>query len=349
MTDVKKWISLAVVACVVGLSPLLMASIGCTKGNHGSATDSSGRIGTPSAGSTAAFRGMNWADPRDNYATDNLVLSGLNASDPAEVTLSKARVIIRALQRVGANTIRIPINPPTVSGSWWGNYSAVIDTAVSMGMKVIIGYWESKNGGIGRVEDSAQYWNMWQKVISRYAANNQVYLEVFNEPHGYAIADLTNLYAQFLGKFASFPPGRIFLDGGGYAQDVNSVGADGRLVGCLLSYHIYTWFYNNDQSVSDWIAEVAKVQYPGRTVMTEFGCPMTTGNNYLGVAAGTRDIPYFQGVTQELRQQSMGSVYWPGLRTNDTYSMLWQNDTGLVVNNASGLYLLQYAWGENNK
>jgi endoglucanase len=213
---------------------------------------------------------------------------------------------------------------------------------------VDIGYWESKNGGIGRIEDSTQFWNMWQMVVNRYAGNSKVYLEVFNEPHGYAITDLTNLYAAWLARFPSFPAGHVFLDGGGYAQDVNSVGADSRLTGCLLSYHIYTWFYNSDQTVSDWLTEVSKVQYPGRTVTTEFGCPMTTGNNYLGVAAGTRDIPYFQGVTQAVRQL-MGCVYWPGLRTNDTYSMLWSGDTGYVVNNATGLHLLQYAWGENNK
>jgi hypothetical protein len=332
---VKKWICIILVVCVV--SPLLMADYACKKKS------------STEAQATSGFRGLNWADPRDNYATDNLVLSGLSAGDDQATTLSKAEVILGAFGRTGANTIRIPINPPTVAGSWWGNYSGVIDAAVAKGFKVIIGYWESHNGGIGRVEDTTQYWAMWQTVVQRYASNPSVYLEIFNEPHGYAIGDLTNLYAAWLEKYPSVPKGKVFLDGGGYAQDVNSVGADRRLDGCLLSYHIYTWFYNKNKTVSDWEAQVAIVQFPGRTVMTEFGCPMATGNNYQGDPGSNTDISYFQGVTQQLRQASMGSVYWPGLRTSDIFGMLAMKDTSLYVNNNSGLQLLQYAWGENNK
>jgi hypothetical protein len=45
----------------------------------------------------------------------------------------------------------------------------------------------------------------------------------------------------------------------------------------------------------------------------------------------------------------VGSVYWPGFRTGDGFSML--RNTGidptitLTVNNPSGLSLLRYAWG----
>jgi hypothetical protein len=79
--------------------------------------------------------------------------------------------------------------------------------------------------------------------------------------------------------------------------------------------------------------------------MTEFGIPMTTGNNYLNAPGSNRDIAYFQGVTNQLRASGVGGVYWPGLRTGDTYSLLTLSGSTVSVNNTSGLNRLQYAWG----
>jgi hypothetical protein len=87
------------------------------------------------------------------------------------------------------------------------------------------------------------------------------------------------------------------------------------------------------------------INYPSRTIMTEFGIPMTTGNNYLSAPGSNRDIGYFQGITNQLRASGMGGVYWPGLRTGDSYSLLTLSGTTLSVNNTSGLSRLQYAWG----
>src|SRR4051812_2222253 len=39
---------------------------------------------------TSAFRGVNWADPRDNYAADAVVPSGLSAQDDYATTYRKA-------------------------------------------------------------------------------------------------------------------------------------------------------------------------------------------------------------------------------------------------------------------
>jgi hypothetical protein len=137
----------------------------------------------------------------------------------------------------------------------------------------------------------------------------------------------------------------VLLDGAGYATDVNDVGADSRLTSCLLSYHNYTWFNNSLTTSSDWESSLQSISYPSRTIMTEFGAPMTTGDNYLAGAGTNRDIAYIQGVTNQLRASGMGGIYWPGLRAGDTYSLLTLSGSTLTVNSSSGLSRIQYAWG----
>jgi hypothetical protein len=78
----------------------------------------------------------------------------------------------------------------------------------------------------------------------------------------------------------------------------------------------------------------------GRTVADEFGAPMTTGLDYNKPAPSNNYINYVQAVTDTFRRLRMGSVYWPGLRTDDTYSL--QTLTGdparpwLATTNQSG-------------
>src|SRR6202045_3941368 len=61
---------------------------------------------------TNQFRGVNWADPRDNYANDPVVPSGLSTSDDYYTTRAKANAIIRGFAtNLGANPGRLPINP----------------------------------------------------------------------------------------------------------------------------------------------------------------------------------------------------------------------------------------------
>lgn len=314
-------------------------------GGGGATTDPI--VKTSNAG-TSGFKGLNWADPNDNFASGNVVPSGLSASDSYATTQSKANNILAAFQQQGANTVRLPINPPTVAGTWWSGYTGAIDAAVSKGMNVILGCWESSTSQDGLVDDMTAFWSMWQTVVNKYGGTSAVYFEVFNEPHGYSVSSLNNLYAQWLTNYSSVPAGRVLLDGAGYATDVNDVGADSRLSGCLLSYHNYTWFNNGLTTSADWESSLQGVSYPLRTIMTEFGIPMTTGNNYLGAPGSNRDIGYFEGVTNQLRASGMGGVYWPGLRTGDTYSLLTLSGTTLSVNNSSGLSRLQYAWGNTS-
>ncbi len=92
---------------------------------------------------TNQFRGVNWADPRDNYANDPVVPSGLSTSDNYATTYAKSRAIIRGFAtNLSANTVRLPINPYSVNGSFWKSYSGAIDAATANGFKVILSYWE---------------------------------------------------------------------------------------------------------------------------------------------------------------------------------------------------------------
>src|SRR4051812_27246657 len=148
---------------------------------------------------TGHFHGVNWADKRDNYADDEVVPSGLDKeTDKYGDVLSKAKRILEGFQQnLGANTVRLPINPPSVNGDWWNAYKGAIDAATGRGMKVILGYWESKSSMDGRVDEladscivpipvptpgpnptpctSVPYWSMWEKVIHDYGANESIY------------------------------------------------------------------------------------------------------------------------------------------------------------------------------
>ena len=87
----------------------------------------------------------------------------------------------------------------------------------------------------------------------------------------------------------------------------------------------------------------------GRTVADEFGAPMTTGFNYDKPAPDNNSINFMQADTDTFRRLKMGSVYWPGLRTDDTYSM--QKLIGdaarpwLATTNQSGADRLAWGWG----
>ncbi|GGB03603.1 RICIN domain-containing protein [Puia dinghuensis] len=341
-------------ACMLASSFLLLFS--CQKSVNDLTTAGSSRSGKTTAATSAAVtaniavnsvKGLNWADPNDNFSSGNVVPTGLSSSDSYATTQSKANNILVAFQQQGANTIRIPINTYTVNNGWWGSYTGAIDAAVSKGMNVILGYWDV-SGGNGTVANTTDYWNMWSTVVNKYGSTSNVFFEVFNEPHGYSVANLTNLYATWLSNYSSVPAGRVLLDGAGYATDVNDVGADSRLTGCLLSYHNYTWFNNNLTTSADWENSLQSINYASRTIMTEFGAPMTTGDNYLGAPGSNRDIAYIQGVTNQLRASGMGGVYWPGLRSGDSYSLLTLSGTTVSLNNSSGLSRIQYAWGSTS-
>jgi hypothetical protein len=301
---------------------------------------------------TTQFKGVNWADPRDNFADDPVVLSGLSTSDSYAQTYAKASRVISAFRaNLGANTVRLPINPYTVNGSYWKSYRGVIDAASDKGFKVILSYWEGT--GVrkdGFIDDTATYWPMWNTVVKAYKADERVYFEPMNEPHGYTDTEWADLAAKWLDTYPSVPRNRVFVSGAGYNDHVTSVCADPRLKGTYLSLHHYG-FWKEYATYDQWVADLKERigDCANRTVADEFGAHMTTGFDYNKPAPSNNFINFMQAVTDTFRELKMGSVYWPGLRTGDTYSL--QTLIGdparpwLATTNQSGADRLAWGWG----
>ncbi|WP_329332358.1 glycoside hydrolase family 5 protein [Streptomyces sp. NBC_00663] len=319
------------------------------------AVTGAGLAGSPASAApsidTTQFKGVNWADPRDNFADDLLQLSGLSTSDTYAQTYAKASRIISGFRaNLGANTVRLPINPYTVNGSYWKSYRGVIDAATAHGFKVIVSYWEGTGDRKdGYIDDEATYWPMWNTVVKAYKGNSKVYFEPMNEPHGYTDTEWADIAAKWLDTYKSVPRNRVFVSGAGYNDHVTSVCADPRLKGTYLSLHHYG-FWKSYATYDEWVADL-KVRIgdcANRTVADEFGAPMTTGLNYNVKTPDDNFVNYIQAVTDTFRELKMGSVYWPGLRTDDIYSI--QELTGdlakpsLKTTNQSGADRLAWAW-----
>lgn len=296
-----------------------------------------------------AFHCVNWADQRDNFVDGNLQLSGLaSATDSYATVQSKANQILAEFQaKLGANAIRIPINEPTVSGTWWNAYRGVVDAAVAKGMKVVIAYWAYRNG---RPDDATAFRNMWAVVVSAYGDSDLVYFDIHNEPYGYGGA-WPDAAAQWLADFPSVPRGRVIVAGTGYDDDVNPVGADPRFAGCILELHIYGFWHPTWTTQREWRDSMMAGlgRHSARTLVGEWGAPMTTGTDYAVASDGEVYRAYLTSVSNVMHDAGMGSCYWPGLRSGDSYSMTrlsgGATSLSLTVTNASGLARLQRAWG----
>lgn len=319
------------------------------------ASDASLQASTKANAVGAGIAGANWADGRDNFVDGWVIPSGLLSSDDYNTVSAKANAILNGFQAnlAGVNTVRLPINPPSVLESWWSAYRGAIDRAVSKNMKVILACWESASSRDGRIDNTTQFWNMWQTVVNQYGSNSNVYFEVFNEPHGYTLSELTTIYAEWLSRYPGVPKGRILLGGTGYSENVTAIGSDSRFTGCLLSLHNYAFWNTSRVSVAEWEQDWRSRfgSYASRTVVTEYGATMTNGKNYTGNANGDAEIAYIQGATNVFRGEGVSSVYWPGLRDNDSYSVQTRSGSGtnitLATTNASGAQRIRYGWGEN--
>lgn len=308
----------------------------------------------PTRAATRQFRGVNWADRRDNFVPDDLVLAGLDASDTYDVTRVKTEHILRGFERdLRANTIRLPVNYPTVSGSYWRAYAGVIDEASHLGFNTVLSYWESSDSKDGKVDDLDQFWMMWQAIVDKYRGDDHVYFEPMNEPHGYRASEWDDLAAEWLRRFPTVPRGQVILSGVGYNQDGVAVGRDPRLAGCLISIHIYGFWHRQWTTEQAWTdALTASVgAFADRTLISEFGAPMTTGLDYDGEASGPNGffIAFMKGVSNRARALALGTIYWPGLRVDDPYSLETVHGSGtslsLTLNNLSGRDLLMHSWG----
>lgn len=310
----------------------------------------------PAHASTGQFRGINWADTRDNFVNGVLYVSGLSSADTySSAAIVADRVVGQMYSITGANTVRMPVNEPTVAG-YWGTYTGAIDTALSKG-NVILAYWAHSGG---KPTDMNAFYQMWDKVVAKYGGDANAYFEVINEPYGYSATDLDNLYNSWLARYSGVPRGRVILDGAGVATNVPAVGNDSRLNGTLLAVHDYTMNvgspYDDETSWANHLAGYVGA-YAGRTVATEWGAPMSPGSKYdiqwntvdYSIPSGSFWADYVRGVSGELRTLGMGSVYWPGLRDGDWYSITRKSGSGANISlslvNPSGLTRVQYAWG----
>jgi hypothetical protein len=306
-------------------------------------------LAAPSTGpsGTSEFRGVNWADPRDNYADDEVVPSGLSTADDYRATYAKASdIILEFRHEVGANTVRLPINPSSVGTDWWESYQGAIDAAARHGFKVILSYWEGDEAKDGRADDQAAFDAMWDTVVAEYGQNPDVYFEPMNEPFGYTLDEWVSLTSGWLDDHSDVPRKRVIISGTGYNDDVTGVGAAEELEGTLLSLHFYG-FWANHTTEEEWKQNLLPRigEYGWRTVVSEAGSPMTTGLNY-GNHAGDVYTSYLGALTEVARDQGIGLVYWPGLRTNDAYTLTTLSADGeLEVTNESGLAQIQWGWG----
>jgi len=307
-------------------------------------------------GATNQFHGVNWADPRDNFQSGVVYISGLSSTDTyASASVVADRIVGQFVSKLGSNSVRMPINEATVT-QYWATYTGAIDMALTKG-RVVLCYWGKASGA--NPPDMSAWWNMWTTVMAKYGDNKNFYVEVFNEPSGYVKTDLLSLYDQWLKKFPDFPRKRILLDGTGLAWGVSDVGSDKRFDSCLLAVHDYTFFAGSDMiTETQWANHIKGYvgKYSDRTVATEWGGPMSTGSKN-GVTYQPMDYSkpatnffeaYIRGISQQLRDWKMGSFYWPGLRDGDWYSLTTRSGTGaninLTVSNASGLARMKYSW-----
>ncbi|MFC0438877.1 RICIN domain-containing protein [Kutzneria buriramensis] len=304
--------------------------------------------------STSQFRGVNWADQRDNFVNGVLYVSGLSSSDTyASAATVADRVVGQMYAITGANTVRMPINEPTVA-DYWGTYTGAIDTALAKG-RVILAYWAYSGG---KPASTTAFYQMWDKVVAKYGGNPNAYFEVINEPYAYTAASLDNTYNDWLTRYSAIPRDRVILDGTGDAQNVAAVGSDHRLDNTLLAVHDYSFFAGYEDE-TEWANHIAGYigGYADRTVATEWGAPMGPGSKNgvhydsvdYSIPSGSFFADYVRGVSSELRRLGMGSVYWPGLRDGDWYSLTTRTGTGanttLSLVNPTGLTRLRYAWG----
>ena len=306
---------------------------------------------------TSQFRGVNWADKRDNFVSDVLVLSGMSLSDTYEsASIVAERVIGQFQELLGTNSVRIPINEPTAS-KFWNTYTGVIDVGLSKG-RVAIGYWgPAQPSGPKNMND---WWAMWETVVKKYGDHPNAYFEIFNEPHMYSKDELRNLYATWLEKFPDVPRDHILLDGSGLAWNVPDIADDPRFEGCLFAVHEYTFWNMSITTEQGWKNSFkGKVgKYIDRTVCTEWGGAMSPGEK-AGVHYDYMDynstptnyfMAYIRGMSDQLREWEMGSFYWPGLRDGDWYSMTKRSGEGanikLEIVNQSGVDRMQMAWAD---
>lgn len=300
-----------------------------------------------SAAAPSSFHGVNWADPNDNYNSGPVVPSGLSTGDSYSTVYRITENMVAGFSKnLGANTLRLPINPASVGTAWWNSYRATIDAATAAGDKVILSYWDEQSANDGVIDDVATWNQMWNTVTKDYRNNPRVYFEPMNEPYGYTLAQWTQICEQWVADRTYIPRDRIVISGTGYNDDVADMGAVTALDGTLLSLHFYG-YWASYTTEADWINNLLPRigAYAYRTIIDEAGAPMTIGLNY-GAHNGNTYTSYLAATTDIARGMGMGLVYWPGLRFGDSYSIESLGANGKLTNNSvTGVAQLKWGYG----
>ncbi|MGW7238337.1 cellulase family glycosylhydrolase [Streptomyces sp. NPDC054804] len=181
---------------------------------------------------------MNWADPDDNFITGPNIPVGLSESDDYATVYTKSTAILRGFRSLGANTVRMGFNAATTSGIWWGSYTATLDAATALGMKVIVGPWLQN----GKVSDTASFYRMWDAMINKYGSKSNFYFDIMNEPWAYNSTDLTDFEADWLAHHPGLSRNHVIVPGLWGDASLCGVGSGSRLSGTLLSIHTYSMF-----------------------------------------------------------------------------------------------------------
>lgn len=288
--------------------------------------------------SAADVRGVSWSDPRDNYNPAQIVPAGLSlASTPDEASKIADAVATRSLG-VGANVVRLGINPPTVSDAkWWPVYERAIRTLAGRGIGVILCAWEQSPtvSGHGRREHNgrfgagtvASYQQMWKAVHTTFKTEpNVVGYELLNEPFGYRghTDDYVRDMRALMAAIGDDLRGKHFLVAGmGYSDDIQAISKAFPEPTVWFAYHVYpNWFggeagdtlFTRTRYADEIAAKLAGVE--SRVVITEFGCWGGQDYDYAkpsteqGSLNAKRHVAYLQGVADACERLKVGSIYW---------------------------------------
>ena len=322
----------------------------------GGTTGSAGTTTSGPVGDVASFHCFNWADKGDNFQAGVLQPSGLSSSDSYATVKAKSDAVLSGFQTVlKATAIRIPINESTIvtNPTWWAAYKGILDSAISKNMKVVVAYWGQAGNNGGKPADRTVFYTMWKAVVDAYVSSDLVYFDIMNEPWALSPTAFITFAVAWLAQFPNVPHNRVVVAGNYNDSDVNQQGADSRLTGCLLSLHAYpSSSKTNTTTEQGWRDYIkAKVgSYYSRVIVTEWsGTPMSTGVDYSGDINGDVNKAYLVGVAGQIKDYGMGSCWWAGLETGNTYAIANVTGTGtnlsISVTNASGLARIQAAWG----
>ncbi len=296
---------------------------------------------------SSAYQGVNWADARDNFVDGKIIPSGIDEEAPlAEVERQAHSIFSQLKELLGINTVRLGINPDTVGDAdYWPKYQAIIAQAKKLKLKVILACWEGASTRDGKIDNIPVFHKMWEQVLRDLSKSEHVHFEIFNEPYGYTESEWREIAAGWLEQVLPKMPNRarILISGSGYNEWLSHVGADERFKGCHLSFHLYAWFGGQHRNREGWVREIKERIGEGnahRAIVTEWGASMKgTPQDFFEqskLEGRSKTRAFIIAMADVIHEWKMGSVYWPGLRDGDRFSLTNRNDDKLEITNESG-------------